>query len=191
EELLHKSEARFRNLYEHALAGIAVSDWDGWLQQCNPAFCALVGYSENELRGMHFSSLIHADDRDENSDRGLRTGEVNTVVIENRYLHKSGRPVWVRKIISTLPDESGKPSQFFALAIDISERKQQEELLRESEARLQFALDAGGAGTWESSLESREFIASDRALALHGLPPGTPMTQDKALATVHPEARPC
>src|SRR5712671_2996386 len=190
DELLRQSEARFRNLYEHALAGIAVSDWDGRLRQCNPAFCALVGYSENELRGVHFSALVHPDDLDRYSDRGLRTGEVSAIEIENRYVHKNGRPVWVRKIISTLPDESGKPSQFFALAIDISERKQKEELLRESEARLQFALDAGGAGMWESSLESEEVIASDRALTLHGLLPGGPVTQEDALATVHPDDRP-
>src|SRR5262245_42211834 len=134
EDALHRSEARFRSLYEHALAGITLSDWDGRLQQCNPAFCVLVGYTENELRGLHFGLLIHPDDRDDNVDkaRRLRDGEMNAIVVENRYLHKSGLPVWVRKIISTLPDESGKPSQFFALAIDISDRKQQEELLHKS-----------------------------------------------------------
>jgi PAS domain S-box-containing protein len=190
EELLHRSEARFRNLYQHALAGIAVSDWDGWLLQCNPAFCALVGYSESELRGMHFRSLVHPDDRNDDSDKGLRSGEASAIEIENRYVHKNGEPVWVRKIISTLPDETGKPSQFFAIAIDISERKRQEELLRESEARLQLALDAGGAGMWERSLESGELIASDRALALHGLPPVSPITRDNVRATVHPEDLP-
>jgi PAS domain S-box-containing protein len=192
EELLHRSEARFRNLYEYALAGITLSDWSGRLEQCNPAFCALVGYSENELRGKHLGLLLHPDDRDDNIDkvRRLRRGETAAVELENRFVHKNGQPVWVRKIISTLPDETGKPSQLFALAIDISERKRQEELLRESEARLQLALDAGGAGMWESLLDSGEIIATDRALTMHGLPPGSPMTQDKALATVHPEDRP-
>src|SRR5262252_3637323 len=193
EERLHKSEARFRSLYEHALAGITLSDWhDERLQHCNPAFCTLVGYSEDELCGMHFGPLIHPDDRDDNVDkvRRLRNGEGNAFVIENRYVHKTGRPVWVRKIISTLPDETGKPSQFFALAIDINERKQQEELLRESEARLQLALHADGAAMWESSLQSGEFIASDGALTLHGLSPATPITREEALATIHPEDRP-
>src|SRR5262249_21146815 len=78
----------------------------------------------------------------------------------------------------------------FALAIDISASKQQEELLRESEARLQLALDAGGAGMWERSLESPEFIASDRALTLHGLPAGSPITRDTVRAAVHPEDLP-
>jgi PAS domain S-box-containing protein len=192
EDALHKSGVRFRNLYEHTFAGITLSDWDGRFEQCNPAFCTLVGYSEGELRGLHFGSLVHPDDRDDNiaRDRRLRRGEVNAIEIENRYVHKNGQPVWVRKIMSTLPDETGKPSQVSVLAIDISERKQQEELLRQSEARLQLALDADGAGLWENSLESGEFIASDRALILHGLPPGSPMTHEKVLATAHPEDRP-
>src|SRR5262249_14696708 len=115
---------------------------------CNPAFCVLVGYTENELRGLHFGLLIHPDDRDDNVDkaRRLRDGEMNAIVVENRYLHKSGRPVWVRKIISTIPDDSGKSSQFFALAIDISDRKQQEELLHKSEARFRNLYEPALAG---------------------------------------------
>src|SRR5229473_6736811 len=155
EELLHRSEARFRNLYEHALAGIALSDWEGRLQQCNPAFCALVGYSENELRGVHFSALVHPDDLDPNSDRGLRTGEVSAIEIENRYVHKNAQTVWVRKIISTLPDETGKPSQFFALAIDITERKRQEELLHRSEARFRNLYEYALAGITLSDWNGR------------------------------------
>jgi PAS domain-containing protein len=65
-----------------------------------------------------------------------------------------------------------------------------EEALRESEARLQFALEAANAGTWEGVPETGEFTASDRALALHGLPPGTLMTQEKAAAAAHPDDRP-
>lgn len=62
--------------------------------------------------------------------------------------------------------------------------------LRESEERLQFALEAAHAGTWEGDLTSGVFSASERALSLHGLPPGTPMTHDKALAVIHPQDQP-
>src|SRR6266852_2108684 len=159
EEALRRSEARFRNLYEHAFASITLTDWDGRLQHCNPAFCALVGYSENELRGMHFGSLIHPDDRADNIDRGrsLRDGEANAIEIESRYVHKNGKIVWVRKTISTLPDETGKPAGFLALAMDISERKQQEELLHKSEARFRSLYEHALAGItlsdWNGRLE--------------------------------------
>jgi PAS domain S-box-containing protein len=192
EHALRQSEARFRNLYEHALAGISLSDWEGRIMACNPAFCDLVGYSEEELRGTHFGPLVHPDDREENTIkvRGLRTGEASSVVFENRYVHKSGKPIWVRKIISSLPIQQGQPTRFFMLCIDISDRKEQEELLRQSEARLQLALEADGAGLWENSVETGEFIASDRALTLHGLPRGSPMKRDTLLAAMHPEDRP-
>ncbi len=157
EDALHKSEARFRSLYEHAFAGITISDWNGRFQQCNPAFCALVGYSENELRGAHFGSLIHPDDRDNNVDRDrrLRNGEVNAIEIENRYVHKNGQPVWVRKIMSTLPDETGKPAQVLVLAIDISERKRQDELLQKSEARFRNLYEHALAGIAVSDWDGR------------------------------------
>ncbi|MGO9461170.1 MAG: PAS domain S-box protein [Rhodomicrobium sp.] len=138
EGALRASGARFQGMYERALAGIAIVDWEGRIEQCNPAFCALLGYTEDELRGNHFSSIVHPDDReaDVEKERLLRAGEAPSFEIESRYLHKAGQPVWVRKIISTLPGETGKPSQVFVLAIDTSERRKAEDALRESEERL-------------------------------------------------------
>jgi PAS domain S-box-containing protein len=62
--------------------------------------------------------------------------------------------------------------------------------LRASEERLQLALEAAHAGTWEGDLKTGVFTASERALSLHGLPPGTPMTHEKALALIHPKDQP-
>jgi PAS domain S-box-containing protein len=62
--------------------------------------------------------------------------------------------------------------------------------LRYGEERLQLALDAAEAGLWEADPRSGAFVASDRALALHGLAPGTFMTHEDALAAVHPDDRP-
>jgi PAS domain S-box-containing protein len=192
EKSLNKSEARFRNLYEYALAGITLLDLEGRIVACNRAFCDLVGYSEAELCGTHFAPLIHPDDRDDNALQvhGFCTSGVKALEFENRFVHKNGTPVWVRKIISSLPAEQGQPARFFMLCIDISDRKQKEEELRQSEARLQLALEADGAGMWENSVETGEFFADERALALHGLPSGQPMTRDNLLAALHLDDRP-
>ncbi len=59
-----------------------------------------------------------------------------------------------------------------------------------SDARLQVALSAAGAGVWESTPATGEFWASDQASALYGLAPGTPLNHDLALEAVHPDDRP-
>ena len=88
-----------------------------------------------------------------------------------------------------LLDGAGEVRGAVAAFADITDLKRTEAALRESEERLQFALEAAGAGTWEVALETGKFIASDRALSLHALPLGTVMTHESALASKHPADR--
>jgi len=73
---------------------------------------------------------------------------------------------------------------------DIWPRKAAERALRENEQRLRLAMQAARAGSWEAIPATGEFTASDLALKLHGLPPGTPMDHVRAMAAVHTEDRP-
>ena len=86
----------------------AITDSSGRIQQCNPAYSALVGYTEEELRAIDFASLIHPDDLKANLGvaRRLLAGEIPFFEIENRYRHKDGPSVWVTKTVSRLPDET-------------------------------------------------------------------------------------
>lgn len=62
---------------------------------------------------------------------------------------------------------------------------------RDHQALLEFALEAAGVGYWELDPVTGQFLFnSDQALALLGLPPGTPLTYEKALACLHPDDRP-
>ena len=93
-----RGERWFRTVFEHAPTGIAITDLGGAFEQCNHAYCALVGYSEGELRRVAFPALVHPEYRGANlaEIRRLLAGEVPHFATENRYVHKSGRPVWVR-----------------------------------------------------------------------------------------------
>lgn len=157
EEALRHSEARFRQVFENAPTGIAISDVSVGFQQCNPAFAALVGYSEAELRERAYDTLVHPDDRAANvaQARRLLAGEVPSFEIENRYVHKAGHDVWVRKFISVLRDDAGKPTHFVALVTDMTQRRQAESALlrardeldvrvRERTAELQLRADQLG-----------------------------------------------
>ncbi len=139
ETKLRESEAQFRNVFEHAGTGIVIVNLDGNFVQCNPAYCAMLGYAEDELLQVHFSALVHVEDRDVNlaETKRLLTGELPYFEIENRYVHKNGESVWVRKFISLLRDDEGRPMYGLALVTDITERRKTEQELLHAKEHLQ------------------------------------------------------
>jgi PAS domain S-box-containing protein len=142
EQALQQREDRFRKIFEHAATGIAITDWNGCFQQCNPAYCQMLGYSQDELRELRFDLLVHPDDREANLAelQRLQAEQLPFFEIENRYIRKNGQPIRVRKFVSILRDEAGKPAQLVALVTDVTDRRRQEQLLREREERLQAIL---------------------------------------------------
>lgn len=135
-------DACFREIFEHAVTGIAIVGLDGLFVKCNPAFCKLVGYSEDELQSIHFLTLVHLDDRSHNNDalRCLRNGETTYFEIENRYVHKNGSVVFVRKFVSTLPDGLGNTNHLMELITDVSSQRKTLDALQQSEERIRAIL---------------------------------------------------
>lgn len=101
-----------------------------------------------------------------------------------------GSRVWVEVNASPIFDRAGAVTGMSLIKRDITGRKQDETKLLESEARLQLALNAATSGVWESTPATGEFWASEQATALFGLPAGTPLSHESALAAVHPDDRP-
>ncbi|MGA7326292.1 MAG: PAS domain S-box protein, partial [Rhodomicrobium sp.] len=190
---LRESEERFRGIYEHAATAIAITDMRGRLQSCNPAFTAMLGYSEHELRQLDFRTLIHPEDRDANLQqvRRLISQEIPSFEIVNRYLGKDGKVIWAHKHCSVLRDAYGRASSIIALVTDITARKRYEEQIRESEQQLQLALDAGQLGTWRRDLnqDPNTLLCDARCEALLGLPASLPVRYETFLNTILPEDR--
>ena len=135
-------DACFHEIFDHAATGIAIASLDGVFVKCNPAFCKLIGYMEAELQSIHFLALVHPDDRTRNSQAlsALQSGELSSYEIENRYSHKEGRQVFVRKFVSILPDGSGKAAMLLALVTDVSAQRHSLDALRQSEERIRTIL---------------------------------------------------
>jgi PAS domain S-box-containing protein len=72
---------------------------------------------------------------------------------------------------------------------EVVERARVARALRESEDRLTFALDAATVGSWEISLETLRYTASDQALAFFDLPPGAQPGHEEIIALIHPDDR--
>lgn len=131
------SDARFRAVFEAATVGIVVTKNDGTIIQSNPALCRLLGWTADELRGSHFREFTHPEDIEPNVEllNQLNAGEINGYEMEKRYLHRSGQTLWVRVSISLFPGLVDGERLLVGLIEDITERKEAEERLRQSEAR--------------------------------------------------------
>ncbi len=170
-EAMRYSEARFRGIYERALAAILIVSWDGRIERCNPAACRMLGYEECELKGRHFTDIIHPEDRASDGDKGrrLRAGELTSFEVESRYLRKDGVAVWVRKIVSTLPESDSASPKVFALALDLTESRAAIRAVRESEQRLNHVMAATGEGIWDWRIATGEVTHNAQWCRLLGL----------------------
>jgi two-component system cell cycle sensor histidine kinase/response regulator CckA len=131
------TEEEFRSFFDHAPAGNCITAPNGRLLRVNPAFCALLGYSAEEMQSGSFMTITHPDDVGPSQEcaRALLAGEQETCTIDKRYLRKDGRPVWARVTTCLECDAEGRPLRFLTHVQDMDDRKQAEETLRAEEAR--------------------------------------------------------
>lgn len=118
----------FASAFEHSAIGMAIVGLDGTWIEVNPAACAILGYSETELRKRTFQDLTHPDDldRDLGLIEELLAGRRASYQLEKRYFHKSGRIVWAILSVSLVRNAAGAPQNFLSQIQDISELKQSE-----------------------------------------------------------------
>jgi len=132
EEALRQSEERYREVERHAPIGLALVAPDGRWLRVNPALCALVGYTEDELGARTFQDITHPDDLDADLGyvRQMLAGEIATYQMEKRYVRRDGTRVWVLLSVSLVRDAAGAPLYFISQIQDIDARKRAEEELR-------------------------------------------------------------
>ena len=94
---------------------IAITDLHGRFLECNPAYCAMLGYTPAELQTMDSVSVTHPDDRQRNRELldQLMRREVPNFVMEKRYLTKAGATIWSRIHVSITADDSELPGNVF------------------------------------------------------------------------------
>ena len=133
--MVRDEDRRFRTIFDAAPMGIVQCNMDGRVLETNPAVQQLLGYSRDELRGMHFRDFTHSEDVQKDLDlfQELVDGKRESYELELRYLGKSGVTGWVRLTVSLIRGVDRKPQFAIGMTEDITERKRAEQRLREAQ----------------------------------------------------------
>jgi PAS domain S-box-containing protein len=164
-EALRASEERLRATFNQAAVGIVIADMDGRYLEMNRKFCEILGYAEDELRGMTLAQITHPEDleRTEVLVRDLVAGRIDHYALEKRYLRRGGSLMWGRATVTLLRDAAGQANRFVGVIEDISQRKQAEEALVRAAEERRMLLESerhARAGAERANRMKDEFLAT-------------------------------
>lgn len=190
EEALRVNEARFRSAFGFAPHGMALVSPAGRFLQVNRFLCQMLGYSEPELLELRFQDISHPDELDASVSgvKELLDGHLQLFEIEKKYLRKDGQTVWAHVRSNLLRDSAAEPLYFVSHVQDITERKQAEEALRQSEERYFRLVELSHDGILIHSQGKLVFL-NPAAAKIVGAASPDQMIGKNVLDLVHPDYR--
>jgi PAS domain S-box-containing protein len=190
-EAVRDSEERFRQLAENIDAVFWIREVpENRVSYVSPAYERLWGLNPQELYAGQQSWVdrIHPEDR-ESIDRAFQEKAVaGQFDQEYRIILPDGSIRWVRDRCFGLRDQAGEIYRFTGIAEDISDRKQNQQNLYESEERLQLGMQIAGFALARFDYASNTVELSPETAALYGLPVHElVVSRERIHATFHPE----
>jgi PAS domain S-box-containing protein len=137
EEALRQSEEKYRTILENIEDGYFETDIAGNFTFFNNSVCRMLGYSKDEMVGMNnrqYTDKGNAKKLYQAFNKVYRTGEP-TKGFDWEIIRKDGTKRYIETSVSLIKNISGQPIGFRGIVRDITERKQAEEGLKDSEER--------------------------------------------------------
>jgi len=161
EQALRDSEYRYRHLVDLMPDGIVLAE-QGRVVFANPEALRLYGYSPEEAIGQPILERIHPDERAAVAERVqkliVEKGGMNPL-LEERMLRKDGS-TFIAEAASAFVEYQGRPAVLVVLR-DITERKEAEQRLRDSEQRLHHIVSASPVPTVVTRLSDGKVLFSN------------------------------
>ena len=171
---IRKAEEEYRSIFENAIEGIFRRSPDGRLISANPSFARIFGYNSPEdlmENVTDFVRQVYVDpDRGAEFSRLMDTkGDVRNFEYQAR--RKDGSQAWISVNGHAVRDENGVLLYYEGMSEDITDRKQAETLLKESESRLATIFDNDPSGIILVNIKTRTvYDANQAAVEMMGLP---------------------
>ncbi len=164
---LERSAEQYRNLFEEASDAIFIADANGRYCDVNPAACAMLGYTREELLAMRIADVVPPDElvRLTRAREDLRVPG-RTHLAEWMLRRKDGSLVSVEVSAKVLLD--GREQAFVR---DVGARRRADAALKASEEALNRAQRVARVASWDWNLETNEVVRSKQYYELFGLEP--------------------
>jgi PAS domain S-box-containing protein len=191
---LTEAEAEVRRLaavVESSADAIIVKTLDGHITNWNQAAERMFGYTAEEAVGQPLQMLVPPErEAEETRILGQLALGHQLPPLRTVRIAKDGRRVEISAQVSPLRDAAGRIIGGINSARDLTHQRQIEAALRQSEARLRFALESAAIGDWELELETGQIHRSRRYDQCFGLAdPGAEWDRERMLAAVHIDDR--
>jgi PAS domain S-box-containing protein len=192
ETALRQSNERFE--LAAAAANCLIYDWDKKSDFVNrtQGLTELLGYTLDEVEptSAWWRSHIHPDDlpqAEQEFTESLAQGD--RFCTQYRVRHQDGYYLWVEDRGLAVRDHSHQIIRIVGITTDISDRKQTEADLRESEERIRLATAAAELGMWFWDLTTDELVWTAKCKQLFGLASNTQISYEVFLNSLHPDDR--
>ncbi|MGC1511051.1 PAS domain S-box protein [Ketobacter nezhaii] len=166
-------EQRFRATFEMAPIGIAQVSLEGRFLKVNKKMEEIFGYSRYELESKHITDVTYKEDVDVSKYvmGRFQSNDSDHFRMEKRYQHKNGEIIWSNLTTTLYRDSLGKPEYLISIIEDISQRKQFEADLLESEAKFKTIANHVKGVVWMATPGMEKVLfASEYFEKLWGIP---------------------
>ena len=185
-EVLAANE-QFRRAFTHAPIGMFIVGADGHPQMANPAICSMLGTTEEALLEGSMATHLSEDDRADVRRRVelMRAGALDGYEVERSMQRTDGDQLWAAVTVSAVRNDTGQLTSMVVQVVDITERRESEAALLQSQSEnralldaipdMMFRVDADGVVEWWRP--ARDFPPATRPENFLG----------KHISEIHPE----
>ncbi len=169
---LRESEKKYRLVVDNMADNISVMDMDLHFTYVSPSVIKLRGYTSEEVLTQTLEQVVtpesfhvinKAFEEEMELETGGRADPGRSRILELEEYRKDGSNVWIENHLSFIRDEAQKPVGLISLSRDITDRKQAEQALRESEKKYRELYDFLPIPVFEMNFEAN-ITSANRAI---------------------------
>jgi len=172
EEALRQSEEKYRTILENIEDGYYEVDLSGNLTFLNDSMCRIYGSTRDDMMGMNNRAYMDEETAKKTYrlfNQVYRTGEP-AEIFDWEFIKEDGSIITVEMSVSLKRDSTGKPIGFRGIIRDITERKQAEEALRESEEKYRSLVEFTEDPVYLINRQKQYLFMNEKYLSRLGLP---------------------